>query len=186
MPEIQVKEPTEAHPQPTKRGTMSPAASAIWKQLRQDQTWAGNAEISLILHLSRISRLLNNELETTAGFSLPQIRILFEAMAPEGTSQSALHKQYQIDPGSITRTVQTMERDGLVTRRPDEADNRLMRVYITAKGREVAAQMPSQLSQAERDMSADLSDDEVNLFHSMLERLEARLYRRLEEKEPQV
>src|SRR5690349_5308717 len=95
-----------------------------WEQFRHTYTWAGNAKVPLMARLGRASKLMTHRLEDELNMSLPQVRILFEALDPEGISQSALHKQYKVDPASITRTVQTMERDGLVTRRPDDKDNR--------------------------------------------------------------
>src|SRR5689334_11379510 len=109
-----------------------------WEQFKHTYTWAANAKLPLMARLGRASKLMTHRLEEDLDMSLPQVRILFEALDPEGISQSALHKQYKVDPASITRTVQAMERDGLITRRPDVNDNRLMRVYITEKGRELA------------------------------------------------
>ena len=154
---------------------MTPKASAIWQRLRENHSWAGNMEMSLILHMNRINKQMTSGMENQAGYSLPQVRILFEAMAEEGVSQSTLHKHYQIDPGAITRTVQGMEREGLVTRRVDETDNRLMRVYITDKGRQCAEGLPARMAQFEREVTADLTEAEVMLLHSVLEKLENRL-----------
>ncbi len=169
------EQPVAVTPAGPGKGRMTPLAVAMWKRLRDKHRWAGNAEMSLILHLNRIAKMVTGEMEARAGSNLPQIRILFEALATEGVSQSTLHKQYQIDPGAITRTVQTMEREGLVTRKVDEGDNRLMRVFITEKGRQFAEGLPAIMSEFERAVTADLTENEVMVLHTVLEKIENRL-----------
>jgi len=43
----------------------------------------------------------------------------------------------QVHPASVTSAVKRLEREGLITRHPDEADNRIVLAAITPKGREV-------------------------------------------------
>jgi DNA-binding MarR family transcriptional regulator len=154
-----------------RRGTTDKKAKG-WEKFKQDQTWAAGSEIPLMMRLKRVSHHMTQRLEEMLGISTPQIRILFEAQDPEGISQSALHKEYKVDPASITRTVQAMERDGLVTRRPDAKDNRLMRVYITEKGRKLTENLPARLAQFEQEMVQDFSVEEIKQLHSLLERIE--------------
>lgn len=143
-----------------------------WERLKQSQTWAANAEVPLMVRLSRANRLMNQHLEEETGLSTSQMRILFEALEADGISQLALHKHYKVDPASITRTVQAMERDGLITRRPDISDNRLMRVYATQKGRDLAEVLPERLARFEQAMLSGLSDSEILELHRLLERVE--------------
>ncbi len=162
-----VANPTISANQSNKRET--------WRRLSQTQTWAANANIPLMFRLSRTSRVVSQQLEEFIELSMPQMRILFEALEPKGVSQSTLTKQYQIDPASITRTVQAMERDGLITRHPDENDNRLMRVYITDKGRQLTESLPPQLVIFEQQVVKGLTDSEILLLHSLLEKIEGQM-----------
>jgi MarR family transcriptional regulator for hemolysin len=146
-----------------------------WRRLSQSQTWAANASVPLMFRLGRTNRVVAQQLEEFIALSLPQMRILFEALEPEGVSQATLTKQYQIDPASITRTVQAMERDGLITRRPDENDNRLMRVYITEKGRLLTESLPPQLVIFEQQVVKGLTENEILLLHSLLEKIEGQM-----------
>lgn len=148
---------------------------AAWQRISQTQKWAANAKIPLMVRLGRTSRLVNYRLEEVLKLNTSQMRVVFEANHPEGVSQSDLHKKYMIDPASITRTVQTMERDGLVTRNPDPADNRLMRVYTTDKGRALAEILPAKLAKFEQSIVKGLSDEEILQLHSLLERIEAQV-----------
>ncbi len=147
-----------------------------WERLNSQQEWAAGADLPVMVRLGRVYRLVSQQLEDALGLSLPQVRILFEALEPDGVSQSALHKSYKIDPASITRTVQAMERDGLITRRADQADNRLMRVYITKAGRALTLKLPAQIAEFERHLVEGLSDAQILQLHTVLEHLETRLH----------
>lgn len=150
---------------------MSPQAMEAWSRLKKSQKWAAGAEIPITVHLGRAHKTAIQRMEEGMNLSLPQMRILMEALNPEGVSQATLHKHYKIDPASITRTVQAMERDGLVVRRPDEKDNRFMRVYATAQGHNLAETLPARIANFERKVLQGFSDEEILQLHVYLERI---------------
>lgn len=43
----------------------------------------------------------------------------------------------QVHPASVTSAVKRLEREGLITRRPDDQDNRIVLAFLTSKGREI-------------------------------------------------
>jgi DNA-binding MarR family transcriptional regulator len=143
-----------------------------WEWLSQSRVWAANAPWPLMFRVSRANRLIASQLEEKLNLSIPQMRILFEALDPGGVSQATLYKRYNVDPASITRTVQVMERDGLITRSPDPDDNRFMRVFITEKGRQLAEEMPRRLAEFEQRLVKGLTESEILQLHNLLERLE--------------
>ncbi|MDB5078885.1 MAG: MarR family transcriptional protein [Chloroflexi bacterium] len=143
--------------------------------LKNSQKWAGKASLPLMTHLGRASHLVTQKLVAEIKISISQIRVLFEALDPNGVSQSFLGKRYNVDPASITRTVQAMERDGLITRKPDASDNRLMRVYITEKGRELLETIPPRLFQFEQYLLEGWTESEIIQLHSFLDRIEQRM-----------
>jgi DNA-binding MarR family transcriptional regulator len=55
--------------------------------------------------------------------------------AHDGMSQRDLGRALHLAPPSVTTMLQRMERSGIVERRPDEADQRITRVGLTAEGR---------------------------------------------------
>jgi len=152
-----------------------PSIAAAWQRIGQSHKWAGNAPIPIIMRLKKVSHMMTLQMEQEMDLSLPQMRILFEAYHCPNISQAALHKSYQVDPASITRTVQNMERDGLIVRRPDTKDNRLMQIELTDKGRALAEALPERIAAYELQLTAGLSDSEILQLHSLLERIEAQL-----------
>ncbi len=56
----------------------------------------------------------------------------------EGITQTALSKKHCVKPATITGMLNKLEANHYVYRIPDEADKRMMRVYLTPEGRHLA------------------------------------------------
>jgi DNA-binding MarR family transcriptional regulator len=75
------------------------------------------------------------------------------------------------EQAAVSRVVDQMERDELVTRRPSLDDSRAVEVWITSSGRSLLAElMPSAEAFVER-MLRTLDDSEIKQLTSYLERL---------------
>ena len=61
--------------------------------------------------------------------------------ANDGITQRDLAEAMRLSRPAVTTMLQRMQKSGLINRRPDETDQRLMRVYLTDDGRVLAAQM---------------------------------------------
>ena len=147
----------------------------VWKRLTMSHRWAGNAEGPLMMRLGRTNHLVSQALEQALGFNSSHIRILFAALEPEGVTQSMLSKSYKVDPAAITRSIQAMEREGLVYRAPDPADNRCLRILATEKGKTLAHTMPDKIAAFEARLTEGLNDAEIITLHRLLSHLEDRL-----------
>lgn len=55
----------------------------------------------------------------------------------DGQSQKDLADKLNLKPATITVMLKRMEKENLVVRRQDDEDQRISRVYITEKGREI-------------------------------------------------
>ncbi len=73
-------------------------------------------------------------------FSLAEARILYELAHRDGLSAAALARDLGLDPGYLSRTLQTLEKAGLIARAADARDGRRSRIGLTGAGR--AAQEP--------------------------------------------
>jgi DNA-binding MarR family transcriptional regulator len=61
--------------------------------------------------------------------------------AHDGITQRDLAETLHLARPTITKMLQSLERAGVVERRPDLDDQRLMRVYLTDRGRDLEAEM---------------------------------------------
>ena len=67
--------------------------------------------------------------------SLAGMNVLRVLMSADGLKASEVADRSWSSPGSLTAVVNTLVRDGFVERRPDDADRRVVRLYLTDAGR---------------------------------------------------
>ncbi|MDO8980136.1 MAG: helix-turn-helix domain-containing GNAT family N-acetyltransferase [Afipia sp.] len=68
-------------------------------------------------------------------YSLTEARVLFELAHRDEPTAKEIGAQLDLDPGYLSRIVQTFMEKGLVTRKPVPSDRRQFRLALTAKGR---------------------------------------------------
>jgi DNA-binding MarR family transcriptional regulator len=88
---------------------------------------------SAALHLLRRLRAEDDEL----GISPPRLSALSVVVFAGPVSIGALAEAEGVKPPTMTRLIDGLEREGLVTRESDPADRRAVRVRATAHGRRV-------------------------------------------------
>lgn len=76
--------------------------------------------------------------------SLAGLGVLRILMSDDGLKASEVADRAWSSPGTLTSVVNTLVRDGFVERRADEADRRIVRLYITEQGRAVITYYVSQ------------------------------------------
>jgi DNA-binding MarR family transcriptional regulator/GNAT superfamily N-acetyltransferase len=86
---------------------------------------------------SQIGVLREGYLESR--FSLTEVRVLFELARCEETTASELGGELGLDAGYLSRLLGGFEKDGLIHRRPSEADGRRSLLRLTERGRETFA-----------------------------------------------
>lgn len=65
------------------------------------------------------------------GITVPQSRVLAELRQRDGLTQTEIADLVMMEKAPLGRTIDRMEEVGLVVRRPDPADRRVRRVYLT-------------------------------------------------------
>jgi len=95
-------------------------------------------EDSLGYLVNRVARSMAHELGAElrpAGVGVGQWAALMFLWASDGMSQAELSRVVAIEPPTMVRTIDRMERDGLVVRVPDPDDGRVTRIHLTDRGR---------------------------------------------------
>ncbi len=101
------------------------------------------------------------------GVSIAQWAVLLVLWADDGPSQTELSRRVAIEDATMVRTIDRMERDGLVVRQRDTQDRRRIHVCLTEQGlalRDVLVPLAavvnevamSGLTEIERDQARDL------------------------------
>ncbi len=85
--------------------------------------------------LSRAHRVRLEALLTAHGLHAGQDQLLLAVWREPGLRQRDLAAALGVEPPTATRMLQRLERSGMVERRPDGADGRVLRVYPTPRSR---------------------------------------------------
>lgn len=149
------------------RGETPGCSPPLWKGL------GDNDAPPLVQQLARTLWACKQAHEAALGFSALEAWVLSLAARRDGVTQHELTAIVRVDPSMITRIVKEMERErGWIHRERDPADNRLMRVYLTARGRERAEGLRERIAAVERHLTRDLGDRRTRELCAMLRTLE--------------
>jgi DNA-binding MarR family transcriptional regulator len=100
-----------------------------------------------------------------------QEMILFQLWNEEGLTQSQLVENLCVEPPTITKALQRLERAGFIQRSQDAEDARVSRVHLTPKGRAVQAQVKKVWDDLEAQTVAGLSEVEKALLRRLLDQI---------------
>jgi MarR family transcriptional regulator, organic hydroperoxide resistance regulator len=99
-----------------------------------------------------------------------QAMVLCKLYVQDGMTQSEMAQQLSVQGATITDILQRMEEGGMVTRRRDLADNRLVRVYLTDAGREKERSIMEQFLKLESAVFAGFDESERVKLRQLLNR----------------
>lgn len=125
----------------------------------------------LVNHLARIfARGLAARIKPL-GLTTGTFPALLELWDKDGLTQKQLVERLDIEQATMANTLARMERDGLVTRRKDETDGRVQRVWLTERAR--ALQGPATAAAMEENAAAlsALSTEERATLLSLMQRI---------------
>jgi MarR family transcriptional regulator for hemolysin len=121
-----------------------------------------------------VGRAFNRALGESGG-SVPVWLILNSLKGERWRTQQDLARAVGIEGPTLTRHVDALERDGLVTRRRDTGDRRAVRVELTAAGEALHAELLRAVIAFNRRLRRGLAEDDVALLRELLARLEANI-----------
>jgi len=100
-------------------------------------------DTSLWLRLLAAHNLVLAELRRTMGAecTLARFDLLANLDREDGLTLAELSRRMLVTAGNLTGLVDRAERDGVVARKADRADRRLVRVHLTAKGQRLAREL---------------------------------------------
>jgi MarR family transcriptional regulator for hemolysin len=117
-----------------------------------------------------VSAAFNAALAAQGG-SAPTWLILNALRHGRWTSQLDLARSLGIESPTLTRHLDNLEQDGLVARRPSEADRRAMHVELTEAGEGAYQRMLAAVIAFNRSLQAGIGRDELQQLDALLDRL---------------
>jgi DNA-binding MarR family transcriptional regulator len=131
-------------------------------------------EDEIVAALRRIVRgidLHSSHLVHEVGLTWPQLATLWAVDRLGACSISTLARAIHLGQSTLTGIVQRLERAEYVTRTPDEADRRSVRISVTPSGQETLRRSPSLLQDRFRSELAKLKDWERLQMLASLKRI---------------
>jgi DNA-binding MarR family transcriptional regulator len=86
----------------------------------------------------------------------------------DGLSQGELSQRFDVDPSRVTRLSKRLEREGLIRKERDRGDNRVIRMYLTEKGRGLIEGLSDRGERFDQRIGAVLSPEELGELRRML------------------
>jgi DNA-binding MarR family transcriptional regulator len=102
-----------------------------------------------------------------------QWAVLLHLWGNDGMTQAQLARRVAIEQPTMVRTIDRMERDGLVTRSPDPTDGRATRITLTERGWALRDELVPLAAGVNRAATAHLTDEEVATLRRLLAKLVA-------------
>ena len=100
-----------------------------------------------------------------------QIRVLEILKAENGISQRELVRRLYVKPSTVTVMIQRMNKAGLVERKTDQTDQRVMRIYLTEQGRKAYKEVCEVSAQLEAQLIYGFTEEEQQRLRSYFNRL---------------
>ena len=97
----------------------------------------------------------------------------------DGMSQSDLAERLQVSRPTVTTMLQKMEASGIIERHPDQRDQRITRIYLTADGRKLDRKLHAVFREIIQSSLGSFSGDEMAEFERLLGKLNENLTRAL-------
>lgn len=131
--------------------------------------------ISLYTSLHRLSRQLHRYshrfFQGKHHHYQEQFRLLFLIAENDGIIQRDLVEKMDVRPSSMTQMIAKMEQLGLVSRKQDEKDQRVMHIFLTEQGKTAVAESQKTSEKLVDTMFAGLTDEEVGQMLQLTEKL---------------
>jgi DNA-binding MarR family transcriptional regulator len=124
------------------------------------------------------ARLLRRDFERRSkgtGLTRAQWAVLAYVARNEGSNQAALADMLDIEPITLVRLLDKLEAAGLVERRPDPADRRVRRLYLTEATGPLLGQLQHLASETREAALAGLTDAERQQLTDLLMKVRGNL-----------
>lgn len=102
------------------------------------------------------------------GVRVGQDMVLLRLWKEDGLSPTELANRLRVEPATVSRVLNRMEKSELVTRKRNPEDARSFKVYLTDRGRSLQEPVSSSWNQIEAQMLEGLTrDEQVSLRRSL-------------------
>ncbi len=124
--------------------------------------------------ISDLAALHRTELEkrlSSVGIHSGQVFILFELWDEDGVSQIDLAKNLKLSAPTINKMVKSLNSAGFIILKRSESDARLVKVFLSAKGKQVKSGVENIWQELESNITTNLTETEKLIFLQLLDKV---------------
>jgi DNA-binding MarR family transcriptional regulator len=129
-----------------------------------------NSLLESYLKIKRVLAALRAQEMKNLDFGANQISVLYRLSLSDAT-MGELVEYASTDKASMTRTIASLVSSGLVRRKSDAEDRRVIRIELTAKGKEKASVAKKVRTNIEKKLEESLSSKDRQAFSSLVDKL---------------
>jgi MarR family transcriptional regulator, organic hydroperoxide resistance regulator len=111
---------------------------------------------------------MKHAFEREVGLSAATWFLLTMLIDEDGLSQGEVSNRFEVDPSRITRLAQRLEGEGLLRRKRDPEDNRVVRLHATDEGRRLIESRQERREGFEDRAQREFSPEELAEFRRAL------------------
>lgn len=97
----------------------------------------------------------------------------------EGTPSTKLGPKMGMEPTSLTRLLKSMEDMDLIVRQADKADKRVVRVFLTPKGKKMREVSKNVVVKFNEHIRSNIEPEKLNVFFDVMQSINALLEQNL-------
>ena len=116
-----------------------------------------------------ISRMYNIQASKFGGSMAIAITIL--NIEKDGTPSTKLAPKMGMEPRSLTRMIKTLEDNGVIEKRADKEDKRMVRLFLTKEGKKLRKQATNIVMQFNQKIREEISDKELEQCFNTLNKV---------------
>ena len=133
-------------------------------------------DIDIGMLMSQVDRLCTKKFGQNAqkfgiDISQDQWMVLGPIWKNKGISQKDIAEYCGKDKTSVTKIIDTLEKKNLLVRVPDQLDQRIKRVVLSKKGKEMMENSMVVMEQTRNEVRKGISDQEIDLFKIVLSKI---------------
>jgi len=129
---------------------------------------------NLVRQIGLLYRAMMKALETETaplGIGSGRISYLFMLYINEGITQQEMANRLQADKGAVARTLAQLEDQGYVNRKPDPADKRVTRVYLTDKSKALQRDLEKAVERVISRLHEEIAGGEQDIIKAQLKQM---------------
>ncbi len=147
-----------------------------------DLNW--ELRLGFLLHdVSRLRRRVVDRALKPLGVTRSQWWVLAFLSRSDGMSQVALADELDLGKVALGQLIDRLEKTGFISRRPDEEDRRVKRVYLTKRSHALIAQIRDNVSVTEREILEKIEPEDLKVTVRALRGMKENLLAMIDESE---